>query len=149
MLGFNNLFYDINICKDFDFMNMFNPTGAIKQGTRYKTLSNKNICILDQMQYCPAGISLDKYLKSRKTDFIKGHFPYRWLTSYNKLFDKELPEYKYFEVTKTSIEEYNNLKNIWENENMTNMFDYLKYHNNLDVKLLIQAIEKHRDFYYN
>ena len=32
---------------------------------------------------------------------------------------------------------------------MNNMFDYLKYYNNLDVKPLIQAIEKHRQFYYN
>ena len=70
IIGFNNSFYDINICKEFDFMKYFNPLSAIKQGTRYKTLSNKDIVILDQMQYCPAGVSLDKYLKSRKTDFI-------------------------------------------------------------------------------
>ena len=100
------------------------------------------------MLYCPAGTSLDKYLKSRKTGFTKGHFPYRWLTSYNKLFDKQLPEYKYFEKTKTSLEEYEKLSSIWKNENMKSMFDYLRYYNNLDVKPLIQAIEKHRAFYF-
>ena len=130
-------------------MKDFEPKSAIKQGNRYKSLSNKDIIILDQMQYCPVGTSLDKYLKSRKTDFIKGHFPYRWLTSYNKLSDTQLPSYKFFENTKTTTEEYEKLNIIWKQENMTSMFDYLKYYNNLDVKPLIQAIEKHRSFYYN
>ena len=31
---------------------------------------------------------------------------------------------------------------------MNNMFDYLKYYNNLDVQPLIEAITKHRAFYY-
>ena len=72
-------------------MKYFNPSSAIKQGTRYKTISNKDIVMFDQMQYCPAGVSFDKYLKSRKTDFIKGHFPHRWLNNYNKLNDKCIP----------------------------------------------------------
>ena len=32
---------------------------------------------------------------------------------------------------------------------MSTMFEYLKYYNNLDVKPLIRAIEKHRAFNYN
>ena len=31
---------------------------------------------------------------------------------------------------------------------MNNMFDYLKYYNNLDVIPLIQGVTKHRAFYY-
>ena len=50
-------------------MTYFKATSAIKQGTRYKTLTNKCIDILDQMQYCAAGTSLDKFLKSRKNRF--------------------------------------------------------------------------------
>ena len=149
IVGFNNSFYDINISKDYDFIKEFNPTFAIKQGTRYKALSNDKICILDMMMYNPAGTSLDKYLKSRETDMIKGHFPYKWLTSFNKLYEKQLPTYKYFEKTKTTIDEYEQLSSIWKNENMTNMFDYLKYYNNLDVKPLIQAVTKHKSFYYD
>ena len=114
MIGFNNSFYDINICKEFDFINQFKAISAIKQGSRYKTLSNDSIVILDQMAYCPQGTSLDKYLKSRKTDFIKGHFPYRWLTSYNKLFANKIPDYEYFEITKTTAEDYEQLKTIWQ-----------------------------------
>ena len=91
------------------------------------------------MQYC-AGTSLDKYLKSRKNDFIKGQFPYRWLNNFTKLYDKEIPTYKFFEKSKTTIDDYNKLNDIWKQENMINMFDYLKYDNNLDVKPLIQAI---------
>ena len=71
------------------------------------------------------------------------------LTSYNKLYEKSLPDYKYFESHKTSKEEYDTLQGIWEKENMKNMFDYLKYYNNLDVSPLIEAIEKHRKFYYD
>ena len=149
IIGFNNSFYDINICKDYDFMKIFDPSSAIKQGSRYKSLSNDKICILDQMAYVAAGTSLDKYLKSRETDMIKGHFPYRWLTSFNKLNEKQLPPYKYFERTKTSEDEYKTLHTLWVKENMSNMFDYLKYYNNLDVIPLIQGITKHRAFYYD
>ena len=149
ILGFNNSFYDINVSKDYDFIKMFNPSSAIKQGSRYKSLSNDKICILDMMLYNPVGTSLDKYLKSRETDMIKGHFPYKWLTSYNKLYESKLPDYKFFESDKTTIEEYEKLKNIWTKEKIINMFDYLKYYNNLDVKPLIQAITKHRNFYYD
>ena len=149
VIGFNNSFYDINICKDYDFIKSFDPSSAIKQGSRYKSLSNDKICILDQMMYNPARTSLDKCLKSRETDMIKGHFPYKWLTRYNKLYEEQLPVYKYFESSKTSLEEYEKLNDIWKKENMKNMFDYLKYYNNLDVKPLIQAITKHKSFYYN
>ena len=149
VIGFNNSFYDINICKDYDFIKAFNPTFAIKQGSRYKSLANDKICILDQMMYCPAGTSLDKYLKSRETDMKKGHFPYRWLTSYDKLTCDDLPEYKFFESSKTTPEEYESIKGVWKSENIVNMFDYLKYYNNLDVKPLIQAITKHKKFYYD
>ena len=102
MIGFNNSFYDINICKDFDFFSEFKPESAIKQGSRYKTISNDKIYFLDQMMYCPAETSLDKYLKSRKTDCQKGHFPYKWLTSFDKLYEQSIPPYKYFEKSKTS-----------------------------------------------
>ena len=37
---------------------------------------------------------------------------------------------------------------VWKDNNMTNMFDYLRYYNNLDVVPLVEAITKHRKFYY-
>ena len=80
---------------------------------------------------------------------IKGHFPYRWLTSFNKLNEKQLPPYKYFERTKTSEDEYKSIHTLWVKENMSDMFDYLKYYNNLDVIPLIQGIPKPRAIYYD
>ena len=112
-------------------------------------MSNGQICILDQIYYCSGSPSLSDYLKSREKDCRKGHFPYNWLKNYNQLYDKCLPEYNFFEKSKTSLEEYNDIHKVWEKENMGNMFDYLRYYNNLDVKPLVQAIEKHREFYYN
>ena len=148
MIGYNNSFYDINICKDYGFMDCFQAVSSLKMGQKYKTLSNGKICILDQIQYCSGSPSLDAYLKSRKTNAIKGHFPYKWLTRYNKLYENTLPEYKYFESNKTTKEEYDKLFDIWKGNNMTNMFDYLRYYNNLDVVPLVEAITKHRKFYY-
>ncbi len=112
-------------------------------------MSNEKIQILVQIYYTAGNPSLDKYLKSRKTECSKGHFPYRWLTSYNKLFETKIPPYNYVEANKTSKTEYNTLTTIWEQMNMTNMFDYLKYYNNLDVKPLVEAIESHRQFYFD
>ena len=148
MTGCNNSFYDINICKDSGFMDCFQAVSSLKMGQKYKTLSNGKICILDQIQYCSGSPSLDAYLKSRKTNAIKGHFPYKWLTRYNKLYENTLPEYKYFESNKTTKEEYDKLFDVWKDNNMTNMFDYLRYYNNLDVVPLVEAITKHRKFYY-
>ena len=62
------------------------------------------------MLYNPMGTSLDKYLKSRETDMVKGHFPYKWLTAYNKLHDCKIPDYKYFESDKTKLDEYEEIK---------------------------------------
>ena len=52
MIGYNNSFYDINICKDYGFIDSFQALSSLKMGQRYKTLSNGKICILDQIQYC-------------------------------------------------------------------------------------------------
>ena len=78
MIGYNNSFYDINICKEHDFIDKFGTNSALKMGSRYKTMSNGRICILDQLYYCSASPSLDAYLKSRQTNCVKGHFPYKW-----------------------------------------------------------------------
>ena len=64
------------------------------------------------MAYVAAGTSLDKYLKSREPDMVKGHFPYWWLTSFNKLNEKQLPPYKHIERTRTTEDEYKTLQSL-------------------------------------
>ena len=102
IIGYNNSFYDVNLCKYYDFISKFGASNCLKVGQKYKSLSNDKICILDQIFYCSGCPSLDVYLKRRQTKCIKGHFPYRWLTSYDKLNENELPSYKYFEKEKNN-----------------------------------------------
>ena len=85
ILGFNSSFYDINITKEYGFLELISPiTSVIKKGNKYNCISTNKFSMLDQMFYCPAGTSLDKFIKSRECHLTKGHFPYSWLTSYNK-----------------------------------------------------------------
>jgi len=71
-----------------------------------------------------------KFIESRQCKLSKGHFPYTWLTSYDKLYENKLPNYECFDKNKTTQEEYNNLISIWNDKKMTSMFDYLEYYNN-------------------
>ena len=58
---------------------------VIKNGTRYKVIQTKQFTFLDQMNYCAAGTSLRKFIKAYDIDEEKGHFPYEWFDSYEKL----------------------------------------------------------------
>ena len=44
-------------------------------------------------------------------------------------------------------EEYNICINAWKDSNMKTLKDFLERHNNLDVHLFVEAVEKMKDFY--
>ena len=57
----------------------------IKAGTRYKVIKTKQFTFLDQMSYCAAGTSLQSFIKAYDIGEEKGHFPYEWFDSYERL----------------------------------------------------------------
>ena len=100
---------------------------------------------LDITNYLAAGTSLDKFYKSYKVSTPKGHFPYRWFDTLDKLQDISLPGIDEFHriLTKTSIstEEHQHCTNIWTREGIKTFGDYVKYYNNVDVIGFVEVVE--------
>src|SRR6266516_1978114 len=89
IIGFNSGSYDINLLSSYGFMREVPKRNAtpfvIKNGTRYKVIKTKQFTFLDQMNYCAPGTDLRKFIKAYDVGVDKGHFPYEWFDSYEKL----------------------------------------------------------------
>ena len=84
IVGFNSSFYDINLLTKYGFMNEIYKRDKdqfiIKAGSRYKVIKTKQFEFLDQMGYCAAGTSLDKFIKAYDIKKLKGIFHMNGLT---------------------------------------------------------------------
>jgi len=121
----------------------------MKAANRYKCIKTSQFLFLDQMSYCAAGVSLDKFITAYDVGETKGKFPYEWLDSYDKLdclisdlkiedFDSSLKN------TKLSLEEFNSLMNTCKENGLIYIKDLLQWYNNLDVRPLLKACLKQR-----
>ena len=52
-------------------------------------------------------------------------------------------------IPPTGAENYSYLQSVWENNNMENFSDFLKWYNNKDVVPTLEAMQKMIDFYHN
>ena len=112
---------------------------------------------------------------SEKKDDItteKGFFPYDHINSEEKLKETRLPAYEAFEnrlkccnILETGFDEedkmsifdkqkagkkrYLMLQNVWKREKFQTMFDFVKYYNNQDVKLLLDALITYQKTFIN
>ena len=81
----------------------------------------------------------------------KGFFPYEWLDSYDKLDQDHLPPYNewYSSLKGKNIdtEDYEYCKEVWNDNNMTSMHDFLRWYNNCDVVPMVEALDKMFVFY--
>ncbi len=158
IVGFNTGFYDINLLSNYGFMEEIfkrdkNPF-IIKNGTRYKVIQTEQFTFLDQMNYCAAGTSLRKFIKAYDIDEEKGHFPYEWFDSYEKLdylisdlkiehFDSSLKN------TRMHEKDFKNLMQTCSKLNLIYVKDLLKWYNNLDVRPMLKACLKQKEFFYS
>ena len=157
IVGFNSGFYDTNLLLDEGFMNEIiardKQPFTIKDGKRFKVIKTKDFIFLDQMNYCSAGTSLMSFIKAYDIGEQKGHFPYEWFDSYSKLdflvddlkiddFDSTLKN------TKLSTEEFDNLMLTCKINNLVYIKDLLRWYNNLDVRPMLKACLKQKEFYY-
>jgi hypothetical protein len=157
IVGFNSGFYDINLLSKYGFMGEIlkrdKEPFVIKSGTRYKTIKTKEFIFLDQMNFCAPGTSLRKFIEAYDVGLKKGHFPYEFLDSYEKLdflisdlkisdFDSSLKN------SKLSESEFKCLMQTCEEQKLVKVRDLLKWYNNLDVVPLLQACLKNKEFYY-
>ena len=157
IVGFNSSFYDTCLLINEGFMSEIlsrdNNPFVLKTGNRYKTIKTNTFLFLDQMSYCAAGTSLDSFIKAYDVGEIKGKFPYEWLDSYEKL-DYPITTLKIEDFnsslknTKLKPTEFQELINTCIKNKLIYIKDLLKWYNNLDVRPMLKACLKQKEFYY-
>jgi hypothetical protein len=175
ILGFNSSKYDLNLILPLIVRELIGKKGqktfVIKKNTSYCCFANEDFRFLDISHYLAPGFSYSSFLKCFQIKEKKFYFPYEWFDCVEKLDHEELPEYDSFhsdlkgantldlefqnfvkngregQKPPTGIENYEMLKQIWREQNMTSFTDFLKYYNILDVGPFVEAVERLQEFY--
>ena len=150
VIGFNSQRYDIPLIRKYlpASLRRFDslPYKIIKKGNSYMCLSTKRLKFLDLTNYLAPGTSLSALYKSYNVKTPKGHFPYEYFNSLDKLKDTKLPPRKEFfsTLTNKTIDKkiYNECLEIWNSKSMKTFADYLEFYNNADVHGLVEVVEK-------
>jgi len=157
VVGFNSSFYDVNLLTNYGFMKEIlerdESPFIIKSGTRYKVIKTTQFTFLDQMSYCAAGTSLQKFIKAYDVAEEKGYFPYEWFDSYEKLefliSDLKIEDFNStLKCTKMDLKDFNALIQTCKSLKLMYVKDLLKWYNNLVVGPMLKACLKQKEFYY-
>ena len=113
-----------------------------------KLLEFKNV-----YRFCSPNTNPASFMKMHGAEEEKGHFPYQWLTSWDKLDQDHLPPVEEFATglvegenvlgkTEQEIQEnYTHLQHVWQENHMTSMHNFLKWYQMLDVVPFTQAVK--------
>jgi hypothetical protein len=155
VLGYNSSRFDLNFLISY----LHNPPewfieNTIGDLTSFKMIKvrNKNkVCLSfkDAMNFTSPQ-SLDKFVKSfgDKNQEVKGVFPYESINTNNvmEVLDKIIPFeqdafFSFLKNTGISDKDYNNYLNDWNSKGFQSRWDYLRYYNINDVKIMLPAID--------
>jgi hypothetical protein len=128
VIGFNSGRYDINAMK-IDFFSHLAERNlvkyAVKRNNTFMAVKTEKLKFLDIANYLAAGFSYSQYLKAYGCSEEKGHFPYEWMTSLDKLNVSQLPPHEAFFSTlkneNISAEDYQLCQRVWEDSDMKTM----------------------------
>ena len=154
VLGFNSGKYDINIAKRFllPYLIKHHPIKfSVKRNNNHMCLKTNFLKFLDITNYMAPGFSYDQFLKAYECEQTKGFFPYEWIDGLDKLNEASLPPHEAFYSTlksqNISAEEYRYCQQVWEENQMITVKDFLVWYNNLDVLPFLEAVEKMSAFW--
>ena len=158
VLGFNSGKYDLNLIKKhimayITYRYKQNKIFTIQKNNTYVSIGVPEMKFLDTSNYLAAGCSYSKFLKAYGCKISKGIFSYEWLDSAEKLDQPDLPppEAFYSKLSNTNPlqtdEDYDHLKDIWNQNNMKTFKDYLICYNNLDTGPFVIALTNSIDIY--
>ena len=134
----------------------------VKKGNAMSVLATRKLTFLDVCSYIPPGYSYVKYLETygAPQEGFKSFFPYEYVTSLDKLGDKQLPPYEAFYSSlkqSNTLEEgiggergrqnYENLRQLWRSQGMRELKDLLIYYNNNDVIPFLKALDRQVAYY--
>ena len=161
-LGFNSSFYESNVAikhliLHFDLTNK--KVKVIKKNNKYLCLSTERFRFLDIMQYLPQNTSYSEFLKAFQIPASRKHFPIEYIDSFDKLYERELPPVgsAWFSMVKggnilddgvdTIDNNFRAAALTWQDKNMENLLDYLRWYNSNNVVPLLEGVEKVRQYY--
>ncbi len=150
-LGFNSKSYDLPLFLSELAAYILKTDGKspfiLRRNNKYIGILTDHFRFLDITNYLSPGINYSGYLKAFDCTESKFYFPYEHFTSLSVLEETALPPHTAFysslKRANISLEEYNQCLQKWNERNMRNMKDYLKYYNTLDVRPAMEAIDKH------
>ena len=154
VIGFNSGKYDINVVKPYLIKKLteMDPLQfVVKKNNVFMCLQTERLRFLDIRNYLAPGFDYATYLKAYKCSVRKGFFPYEWMDNLEKLNSTSLPSHQQFysslKNNNISEEEYAYCQQVWTEEQMTTMRDYLVWYNNRDVVPFLEALQKQFEFY--
>ena len=163
VVGFNSGSYDLNLIKSTLFKRLSESDACesesargpikyiVKNGNHFKAIASATLKWLDITSYLAPGCSYAVYLKAFGVTEEKGHFPYEYLDSLERLDETSLPPHEafYSSLRRSNIseDEYALCQNVWRSKNMRTLADFLEWYNNKDVVPFLTAIEVQSRFY--
>ena len=156
VVGFNTGKYDANATKIDPFTRLVDSHKikyTVKRNNTFMCIKTEKLQFLDITNYLAPGFSYSQYLKAYKCTEQKGFFPYEWMASLDKLQVTALPAHEtLFSTLKNqniSAEDYQLCLNVWQENDMQTMNDFLVWYNNKDVEPMLEAIDKMFQFNQN
>jgi G:T-mismatch repair DNA endonuclease (very short patch repair protein) len=156
VVGFNTGKYHVNAMK-VDFFTRLVDSHKIKHTVKWNNnfmcIKTEKLKFLDNTNYMVPGFSNSQYLNAYKCTEQKGFFPYKWMTSLDKLNVSQLPPHEAFYSTlkneNISAEDYQLCLNVWQENDMKTTKEFLTWYNNKDVEPMLEAIDKMFQFNQN
>ncbi len=132
-----------------------NCFSLIQKGTKIIALIHQKFTLIDTCNYLAPNTSYELFLKSYCSDLPvkKGHFPYEWFSSLEKLNQAYLPPIEDFNSTLKGTRliqiKYVEVQDTWSQlpEDERNMFGMLKRYNIDDVTGLLAGIQQIKEIW--
>ena len=155
VFGFNSGSYDTNLIKPYLYKFLKEDEEVkfmVKRNNNYMCIKTKYLKFLDVRNFLAPNFSYSAFLKAYDCQQQKGFFPYEWLDGLDKLESPQLPPYEDFfsSIKNENVctgEEYEHCQQIWVDQKMKTMRDFLVWYNNLDVEPFVEGLGKMADFY--
>lgn len=147
VIGFHSSRYDVPLILRHLIKIFFEEKGffTLKRQSSYLLISTPKFRFLDISLFLTPGFSLDAYLKLYGDGTAsKFYFPYEWFDDIDKLNYASLPSHDDFYSShkgkNITVEQYEECRRVWEENNMKTFRDFLIYYNESDVGPFLTAL---------
>ena len=141
----------------FDIMNLLGGATSLDSFLKaYKTKMTKGFFHYEWFD-CPEKMNnkelppYDSFFSTLRNSnpLEKGYNDFQNLVNSGLTTEQAVAKLRMDKIPPTGAENYSYLQSVWENINMQYFSDFLKWYNNKDVVLTLEALQKMIEFYHN